>query len=97
MRFALTVSFTLKPGQIGVFLPLVRANARLSLANEPGCRAFDVALPDDGQADAVFLWELYDSRADFDAHLASPHFRTFNAETAAMVAAKVVHFYHVPE
>lgn len=92
-RFALTVAFTLHPGRLADFLPLMRENARQSLAAEPGCRVFEVARPAAGAPDAVFLWEVYDDRAAFDAHLASDHFRAFDAATAPMVAGKTVAFY----
>lgn len=96
MRFALTVRFTLHPGRLRDFLPLMQDNARRSLAEEPGCLAFDVALPMDGPAEEVFLWEIYTGRPAFDLHLASPHFRAFDAATGDMVAAKAVQFYQVP-
>jgi quinol monooxygenase YgiN len=37
---------------------------------------------------AVFLYERYADRAAFDAHLASTHFRAFDAAVRGMVAAK---------
>jgi quinol monooxygenase YgiN len=48
------------------------ANATATREREPGCRQFDVCTSaDDG---LVFLYEVYDDRAAFDAHLAAPHF-----------------------
>ena len=41
----------------------------------------------------MFLYELYDSTEAFDVHLASPHFRAFNEETADLVAEKSVQSY----
>jgi quinol monooxygenase YgiN len=43
---------------------------------------------DDARADEVFLYELYDDRAAFDAHLATPHFKAFAAATDAMIATR---------
>ena len=40
--YAVTVSFTLRPGARADFLPLMAENARLSLQREAGCRQFDV-------------------------------------------------------
>jgi quinol monooxygenase YgiN len=40
---------------------------------EPGCRDF-VALRGTEDPDSFVLYERYDSREAFDAHLASPHF-----------------------
>jgi (4S)-4-hydroxy-5-phosphonooxypentane-2,3-dione isomerase len=95
VTFALTVTFTLHPGSLKDFLPLMRANARTSLEVEPGCKIFDVALPQEGPPDTVFLWEISDDRAAFDAHLASRHFRDFDLATADMVRTKIVTFYQV--
>ena len=38
----------------------------------------------------VFLYELYDDAAAFDAHRGMPHYRRFDAGTAAMIASKDV-------
>jgi quinol monooxygenase YgiN len=40
---------------------------------EPGCRQF-VALRGTEDRDSFVLYEHYDNRAAFDAHLASPHY-----------------------
>jgi quinol monooxygenase YgiN len=39
---------------------------------------------------SVFLYEVYDDRAAFDAHLATAHFKRFDAAVAPMVASKAV-------
>lgn len=87
--YAVTVTFTIAPGRMRNFLPLIQANARTSLEDEPGCQRFDVCTDPD-LADQVFLYELYDDRAAFDAHLQSAHFRGFDAEVAGMIADKAV-------
>jgi (4S)-4-hydroxy-5-phosphonooxypentane-2,3-dione isomerase len=86
--FAITVTFELVPGHRDRFLELVRENAATSLRAEPGCRRFDVLIPE--REDAVFLYEIYTDRAAFDAHLASDHFKAFNEATTRMVAAKTI-------
>ncbi len=91
MMFAVTVTFTLKPGLRGTFLPLMVKNAALTLHDEPGCHQFDVCLGQD--PDMVFLYEIYDDSAAFDAHLESMHFKSFDTAVAGMIAAKVVHQY----
>ena len=62
------------------------------LQDEPGCRQFDVC-ESPAEPGKVFLYEVYDSEADFQAHLAAPHFLQFNALTAPWVADKVVSVY----
>jgi quinol monooxygenase YgiN len=88
-RYVVIVDFRLKPGVRGAFRSLVDLNARLSAHGEPGCRRFDVVEPD-GEADRVLLYEIYDDRAAFDAHMQTKHYFTFDAESADMVASKVV-------
>jgi autoinducer 2-degrading protein len=87
--YAVTVTFHIHPEQIDAFLPLMIDNVRMSRTVETGCQHFDICR--DG-AD-VFLYELYDDRAAFDAHLASTHFKTFDRATAAMIAAKDVRLF----
>ncbi|MDH5246855.1 MAG: antibiotic biosynthesis monooxygenase [Betaproteobacteria bacterium] len=84
-----TVEFTIDPRQFDRFLPLMLDNARRSRAEEPGCRQFDVSV-DDTRQDIVYLYEVYDDRAAFDAHLASPHFVSFAAATAGMITDRVI-------
>lgn len=87
--FVVTVVFRLKPGAGDAFSALIRENARASLADEPGCRQFDVVSPS-GQPDTIFLYEIYDSPEAFEAHKAMPHFLSFDRDSAAHVAEKTV-------
>lgn len=89
--YAVAVTFKLKPDCCKAFLPLMQENARTSLAVEPGCQQFDICL--DEVAETVFLYEIYDDRAAFDAHLESAHFKSFDGATKDMVAEKVVCLY----
>ena len=68
------------------------ANARASREREPGCRQFDVAV-DPARPACFYLYELYDDRAAFDAHLASAHFKAFDAQVRDWVADKVVQVF----
>lgn len=88
-RFAITVDFKLKPGAMAAFRALIDRNARDSSRDEPGCQRFDVLLPE-GEADRVFLYEIYDDRAAFDAHLNTPHFNSFNRDSHDLVVSKAV-------
>jgi quinol monooxygenase YgiN len=66
-----TVTFILHPGQLAAFMPLMVANARQSVDQEPGCRQFDICTGRIGAESAeVFLYEVYDSAEAFAAHLA---------------------------
>jgi len=90
--YVVTVEFIIKREHAGAFLQEMVANARASREREPGCRQFDVcAAPDDPAA--LFLYELYADRAAFDAHLATPHFRAFDATVGPWIERKTVHTY----
>jgi autoinducer 2-degrading protein len=89
--YVIVVDFRLKPGTKQAFRQLIDANARASCRDEPGCRRFDVVeLP--SEADRILLYEIYDDRAAFDAHVKTPHFASFNAASAAHVSQKNVIF-----
>ena len=90
--YVITVLFSIKPEHTSDFLQAIVANARTSVAEEPGCSQFDVCVSASNSND-VFLYEVYDSKAAFDAHLASAHFRQFSDSTAAWVTAKVINAF----
>jgi quinol monooxygenase YgiN len=87
--YVVIVDFRIKPERLAAFMPLMLENARLSRETEPGCQIFDVCV-DPKEKTSVFLYEVYDDRAAFDAHLATAHFKRFDAAVADMVAAKSV-------
>ena len=87
--YVVIVDFRIKPERLAAFMPLMLENARLSRETEPGCQIFDVCV-DPKEKASVFLYEVYDDRAAFDAHLATAHFKRFDAAVADMVAAKSV-------
>lgn len=89
MTYCVLVEFDLHPAVETQFLPLMRAQASNSLALEAGCQVFDVWTASD-QPGKVFLYEVYDDRAAFDLHLATAHFRQFDAAVAAWIAHKRV-------
>ena len=87
------MDFRLKPGSRAAFRRLIDDNAVASVRDEPGCQRFDVLEPqgpDGGQGEHVVLYEIYDDRAAFDAHLKTPHFALFNTASAPYVADKRV-------
>lgn len=85
----IVVEFRIKPERLAEFMPLMLENARASRETEPGCRVFDVCV-DPKDKTSVLLYEVYDDRAAFDAHLAAPHFKRFDAAVAPMVISKAV-------
>ena len=89
-----TVDFSIRPARYAEFMQAMRDNARTSLSIEPGCRQFDVCESDVGEC-RVFLYEVYDTPGDFQAHLQTPHFLQFNALTASWVLDKVVRAFKI--
>ena len=71
------------------FHDAMSANAKASVACEPGCRHFDVCI-DPADPTRFFLYELYDDEAAVRAHLASNHFAEMSRLTADWVEHKSV-------
>lgn len=87
MSFVIVVDFKIKPGQMADFRKLIDDNAKASVRDEPGCSRFDVCAHRK-DADRILLYEIYDDRAAFDAHLKTRHFAVFNEASAALVLDK---------
>lgn len=87
--YVITVTFKVKAEAQGDFRAAVLAQAKNSLTREAGCRRFDVCFAE-ARPDQVFLYEVYDDKAAFDAHLQTDHYESFNATVAPMLLDKVV-------
>lgn len=87
--FVVTVTFESYPEQAAAFLARTRIQASESLSNEEGCHRFDVCV-DPAQPQRVFLYEIYTDAAAFKDHLATAHFKAFDAEAGAMLRSKAV-------
>ena len=92
MSFVIVVDFKIQPGEMTAFRRLIDDNAKASVREEPGCRRFDV-LANRKEADHILLYEIYDDRAAFDAHLKTSHFAAFSAASAPLVTDKTVQEY----
>lgn len=91
-----TVDFRVKPEFVEAFRSEMLANARASRGREPGCRRFDVAFSDADPA-LVFLYELYDDAAAFEAHQRTGHFRDFDARTAGWISSKAARTFRLAD
>ena len=87
--FVVTVIFQVKQAAIEDFHKAVLQQARNSLENEEACRKFDVCFAN-AAPNRVFLYELYDDKAAFDAHLETDHFKSFRDATAPMLDGRAV-------
>ena len=85
--FVVIAEFQVAPGHMEAFLAAALDDARHSIADEPGCRQFDVVRPE-GSGDAVVFYEVYDDRAAFDRHLGTPHLARFREAFPALIIAE---------
>jgi quinol monooxygenase YgiN len=85
------VDIAVKPEHVKAFTAAIRENARASREAEPGCRQFDVCVAPDDPAKLV-LYEVYDDKAAFEAHLETAHFLAFKPKMEAWLASNAVRF-----
>ena len=81
--------FEVRPDAVDRFLELAKSDASQSVAREPGCHQFDVAVAEE-QSNVVVLYEIYDDAAAFDAHLQTPHLEVFRREIEPLVVSRKV-------
>lgn len=90
--YVVCVTFKVKIESIDQFMPLMLDNAKASFEQEPECQQFDVCI-DENDKSIVFLYEIYNDKAAFQDHLASPHFKEFDAAVGDMIADKKVQIF----
>jgi quinol monooxygenase YgiN len=83
-RFVLIVEFQVKPECLDKFNQLIAVNAKASVADEAGCRQFDV-LQDNEDPNHVVLYEVYDSAAAFQDHMGRSHTQTFLSQAKELI------------
>lgn len=83
-KFVLIVDFDVKPEHLSRFNELIAVNAKASVADEPGCRQFDV-LQDQDNPNRIVLYEVYDSAAAFQDHMGRQHTQTFLAAAKPLI------------
>ena len=89
--FVVCVEFEIMPLHLDDFLVAMRKNAAQSHALEAGCQQFDVC-QDHQNPNTIFLYEIYDDEAAFEAHKAARHYHEFNHAIDGMVVKKSVRF-----
>ena len=63
----------IKEGSKEQMLEALLPNAQGAVRDEPGCVRFDV-IQDAGDANRIWVYEIYTDEAAFQAHSQSPHF-----------------------
>ncbi len=87
--FVVTVDFQIHPAQLEAFMKGMLSNAKASVDLEEGCLQFDVCVAKDDTCH-IFLYEVYRKAEDFDVHLKTAHFLSFNTASAAQIISKTV-------
>ena len=72
--YVIVAPIQIKEGHKEEFIKAILEDAQGSVNNEPGCLRFDV-IQDGGDANRIWLYELYTDAAAFDAHLQAPHLK----------------------
>ncbi len=88
-EFSVVVTFKLKPGSAPSFTPMMIENAEASVRDEAGCLQFHVAR-DEADPDTIWLYEVYDNAASFDAHLQAPHFLQFSERAGDLIEERII-------
>ena len=89
-KFVLIVEFDVKPEHLPQFNQLIAVNAAASVAEEPGCRQFDVLQTEDNP-NRIVLYEVYDSAAAFQDHLGRKHTQTFLAAMKPLITKQTAY------
>lgn len=84
---ALVVEIRTQPGQRDAFLARLRQHRAKVLANEPGCRGFEILLAEE-EPDSLVLYEAYQDEQALEEHDATPYFQAYREDTAAMIASR---------
>jgi quinol monooxygenase YgiN len=80
------VDIDVVPGQIDAYVAALKENGAAAV-HEPGCHEFNITVsPKD--PNHVFIFEVYDNAAAFEAHRATDHFKKYAATTKEMVAKR---------
>ncbi len=79
--YVIIAPIQIKEGYKDQFIREMIEDARGSVNNEPGCLRFDV-IQDAGDANRVWLYEVYRDEAAFQAHTQAPHFTKWRDATA---------------
>jgi (4S)-4-hydroxy-5-phosphonooxypentane-2,3-dione isomerase len=85
--YVVTVDFATAPENFEHFKQILDDNAKASVADEPGCRQFDV-YEIATSPNHLFLYEVYDDEAAFQQHLNAPHFKKFSEAITTLVTSR---------
>lgn len=87
--FVVTVNFVIASEFKTEFTKAMLEQARKSVARESDCHVFDVCVASD-DACSIYLYEKYTDADAYQTHLATEHFKSFDALVAPWVSSKTV-------
>jgi autoinducer 2-degrading protein len=85
-QFINAVDLDIVPTEMEKYLVAIKENGAASV-QEPGCRQFDIMVLA-SNPNHIFLYEVYDNEAAYQAHRTTDHFKKYAATTANMVAQR---------
>ena len=85
--FIIRADHYIEDSMLDAWLALAKVDAREAV-KEPGCKRFDVLVAR-GSTTHAMLFEVYDSEADWRAHMEQPYVKTFMDGAADMLTDKV--------
>jgi (4S)-4-hydroxy-5-phosphonooxypentane-2,3-dione isomerase len=83
------VDIDVVPGHIDNYLDALNENGAASV-HEPGCREFNITVSQKDK-NHVFVFEVYDNAAAWEAHRQTDHFKKYATTTKDMVAKRDPH------
>ena len=86
-HFVLVVQLEIEAGQMDAFLARAREHRDNVLSNEPGCKRFDILMPED-RGNRIFLCEEYADQAALDAHFETAYMKAYLEDTGPMIASR---------
>jgi quinol monooxygenase YgiN len=85
--FVVVAEIKVKEGMSNAFYELIVKHAESSVAQERGCRRFDVCQAEDDPS-RFLLYEVYADTAAFDEHTKTDRFSAFFQKAGSMLAAQ---------
>jgi autoinducer 2-degrading protein len=84
------VDIDVVPGRVENYLAAIKEVGAATIKTEPGCSEFDITV---SQKDPnhLFIFEVYDNAAAFEAHLKTDHYKKYAATAKDIVAKREVH------
>ena len=91
--FVLMVHLQAKPEQREKFMDMALENAAAARSTEPGCQQFDVVV-DPEDPNRIAFYEVYDSKAAFETHRETAHFKKYLENAVPLLVSRELTFFN---